>query len=166
MKSIVSSPPTKPFIAGCFLELSAVPCSCIQDNTNDSERNSRNQATNGWVQCLEDDPQEAPHASTPTRVRIEDVPPENRNCYLIKLYLISNTPVSTGHSVAPIDCNVEQYDTCFVATFNQQIGDLNYNLNKQYYSPLLACTCSLHVWLIIHSCQLTIPFGWDLAGFS
>ncbi len=38
MKSIVSSPPTKPFFAGCFLELSAVPCSHIEDNTDDCER--------------------------------------------------------------------------------------------------------------------------------
>ncbi len=40
MKSIVSSPPTKPFFAGCFLELSAVPCSHIEDNTDDCERDS------------------------------------------------------------------------------------------------------------------------------
>ena len=45
MKSIVSRPPTKPFFAEYFLELSAVPCSHIEleDNTADCEReNSRN----------------------------------------------------------------------------------------------------------------------------
>ena len=56
-------------------------------------------------------------ADSPTKVYVDDVPPPKRDATLIKYYL---------SSLMSRDCEVQQYGKTFLATFQQQIGTLDY----------------------------------------
>jgi hypothetical protein len=52
-------------------------------------------------------------APTTTRIRVDDIPPSERNTSLIKYYLCS---------LMSCECEVKQYGKTFLATFGKQIG--------------------------------------------